>query len=71
MNLSQNIFLMILIMEFKINIFFLAQIKLPLSKNNCLTIEKLHIVNNDEIFFFKFFENLKKNQKDFKTTIII
>ena len=47
----------------------LPKIKLPLSKNNCLTIEKLHIVNNDEIFLLSFFENLKKNQKDFKTTI--
>ena len=40
-----------------------------MSKNNCLTIEKLHKVNNDEIFLLSFFENFKKNEKNFKTTI--
>lgn len=47
----------------------LPEIKLPLSKNNCLTIEKLHIVNNDEIFLLSFFENLKTNQKNFLTEL--
>ena len=47
----------------------LPELKLPLSKNNCLTIEKLHKVNNDEIFLLSFFENFKKNEKNFKTTI--
>ena len=47
----------------------LPELKMPLSKNNCLTIEKLHKVNNDEIFLLSFFENFKKNKKNFKTTI--
>lgn len=47
----------------------LPELKLPLSKNNCLTIEKLHIVNSDEIFLLSFFENLKKDQKNFLTEV--
>ena len=47
----------------------LPELKMPLSKNNCLTIEKLHKVTNDEIFLLSFFENFKKNKKNFKTTI--
>ncbi len=38
--------------------------KLPVSKNNCLTLEKLHKVDNDKNFIESFFNNIKnKNQK--------
>ena len=39
-------------------------LKLPVSKNDCLTVEKLHEVINDKNFIESFFKNLKdKNQK--------
>jgi hypothetical protein len=41
-------------------------LRIPISKNNCLTIEKLHDISNDEKFVKNFFENLKKNQKTLK-----
>ena len=44
-------------------------LKLPISKNNCLTIEKLHEVNSDRIFMESFFNKLK-NKKQKITTII-
>jgi len=44
-------------------------LKIPISKNNCLTIEKLHDVRNNEQFVKSFFENLKKNQKNFEIVI--
>ena len=44
-------------------------LKIPISKNNCLTIEKLHDVRNNEQFVKSFFENLKKNQQNFDIVI--
>ena len=44
-------------------------LRIPISKNDCLTIEKLHDVRNDDQFIKSFFENLKKNQKNFKIAI--
>ena len=39
-------------------------LKLPVSKNNCLTVEKFHEVNNDKRFIESFFQSIKnKNQK--------
>ena len=38
-------------------------LRIPISKNDCLTIEKLHDVRNDEQFVKDLFENIKKNQK--------
>ena len=34
-----------------------------------LTIEKLQDVTNDKNFIFNYYENIKKNSKDFKTKI--
>ena len=34
---------------------FEMNLKLPISKNNCLTIEKLHELNEDKYFFIKTF----------------
>ena len=42
---------------------------LPLSRNKCLTVEKLHKINEDKKFIVNFYENLKTNKKDFKTEI--
>ena len=44
-------------------------LRIPVSKNDCLTIEKLHDANNDEQFVKNFFENLKKNQQNFEIVI--
>jgi len=44
-------------------------LKLPISKNNCLTIEKLYDVSNDKNFLESFFKNLRK--KDLKITTSI
>ena len=44
-------------------------LRIPISKNDCLTIEKLHDVRNDDQFVKSFFENLKKNQKNFEIAI--
>ena len=46
-----------------------SELKVPISKNECLTIEKLHILNNDQFFLENFFYNLKNNKKNFKTII--
>ena len=41
----------------------------PISKNNCLTIEKLHDVSNDKFFIKNLFINLKNNRQFFETEI--
>ena len=47
----------------------LNDFKVPISKNNCMTIEKLYQINDDKSFISDFFENIKKNQKNFKIKI--
>ena len=44
-------------------------LRIPISKNNCLTIEKLHDVSKNEQFIINFFENIKKNKKNFELII--
>ena len=44
-------------------------LKLPISKNNCLTIEKLYDVSNDKNFIESFFKKIRK--KNAKMTISI
>jgi len=44
-------------------------LRIPISKNDCLTIEKLHDVRNDDQFVKSFFENLKNNQQNFEIAI--
>jgi hypothetical protein len=44
-------------------------LKLPISKNNCLTIEKLYDVSNDRNFIESFFKKIRK--KNAKITISI
>ena len=62
--------------KFKFNIKDLEKIisnfkdlKLPISINNCLTIENLHNVKSDEYFLESFFESLIDNQKKITTII--
>ena len=44
-------------------------LKLPVSKNDCLTIEKLHEVSNDKYFIESLFKNLKYQNQKIKTSI--
>lgn len=46
-----------------------GNLEIPLSKNNCLTIEKLYSINSDDFFINNFYENLKNNQRKFTTII--
>jgi len=42
---------------------------IPISKNNCLTIEKLHDASKDKVFIKNLFVNLKNKQQNFETEI--
>ena len=44
-------------------------LKLPISKNKCLIIEKIVNLKEDRYFIDNFFKNLKNNTRDFKTLI--
>ena len=44
-------------------------LNLPISKNNCNTIEKIIDVKNDKYFMKNFYENLKNNSQNFTTKI--
>ena len=44
-------------------------LRIPISKNDCLTIEKLHDVSNDKQFVKNFFENLQNYQQNFEIVI--
>ena len=44
-------------------------LKLPISLNNCLTIEKVYQLNNDEMFIISFLENIKNNKSNFETEV--
>ena len=44
-------------------------LSLPISKNNCLTIEKLYEFKNDIIFIENFFKNLRDKSNRITTTI--
>lgn len=45
------------------------KIELPISKNNCLTILKMHDFKNNKIFINNFYENLKKQNKKYEIEI--
>ena len=42
---------------------------LPISNNNCLTVDEMKNLNNDKYFFDSFYTNYKNGQRDFKTKI--
>ena len=44
-------------------------LKIPVSKNECLTIDKLHSFNNDINLINSFYNNLKSGQKKFEIII--
>ena len=54
-----------------LEIIFLSmnEMKFPISKNECLTIEKVQIFNEDIYFLNNFFENFKDGKGNFKTKI--
>ena len=47
----------------------LEDLKLPISSNKCLTIDKLQDLKNNNFFINNFFENIKKNKKNFKVKL--
>lgn len=44
-------------------------LKIPISKNKCLTIDKVHTFNNEKSFIKSFYNNLKSGQKKFEIMI--
>ena len=45
------------------------KLELPISKNNCLTIEKMQKFTEDRYFLINFYENFKEGERNFKTKI--
>ena len=45
------------------------ELRFPVSKNNCLIIDKIIDLKNDDIFLSSFFESFKNNSKNFQTKI--
>ena len=54
-----------------LEIIFLSmnELKFPISKNDCLTIEKIHEFNKDRFFLINFYENFKEGKKNYKVKI--
>jgi len=57
------------IQDFEIIISNLDNLKLPISKNKCLTIEKLHKFDNDKNFSKSLYNSLKNRKKEFEILI--
>ena len=55
--------------DLKIIFLSMNEIKFPISKNNCLTIENLQILNENKYFLNNFYENFKKGKNSFKSKI--
>ena len=52
------------------NIFLnINDLRIPISKNNCLTIEKLHDVSNDKQFVKNFFEKIKNYEQNLEIVV--
>lgn len=47
----------------------LEDLKLPISSNKCLTIDKLQDLKSNNFFISNFFENIKQNTKNFKVKL--
>ncbi len=62
----QNIFS---IQDLEIILTNFDSLKLPISKNNCLTIEKLYDVRNDKNFIESFFKKIRKKNIKITTSI--
>ena len=57
------------IQDFEIIISNLDNLKIPISKNKCLTIEKLHNFKNDQNFSKNLYSSLKNRKKEFEILI--
>ena len=55
--------------DLKIIFSSIDELKLPISKNNCLTIEKIHEFNKDEYFLISYYKNFKEGKKNYKAKI--
>ena len=55
--------------DLKLSFLELGEFKVPISKNNCLTIERLIDISDDQSFINSFYTNLKNNSQDFITEI--
>lgn len=44
-------------------------LRIPVSKNKCLTIDKVHTLNNEKNFIKSFYNSLKSGQKEFEIMI--
>ena len=55
--------------ELEVIFYNLNNLKIPISKNNCLTVERLHEVSLDKNLIKSFYENLRSNQKKIVTVI--
>ena len=57
------------IQDFEIIISNFDNLKIPISKNKCLTIEKLHNFKNDQNFSKNLYNSLKNRKKEFEILI--
>ena len=55
--------------ELEVIFYNLNNLKIPISKNDCLTVERLHEVSTDKNLIKSFYENLRSNQKKIVTVI--
>lgn len=55
--------------DLKLVINSLEDLKLPISTNQCLTIDKLQDLKSNNFFMNSFYENIKKNTKNFKVKL--
>jgi len=55
--------------DLKIIFLSMNEMNFPISKNNCLTIEKIQKFNKNEYFLNNFYENFREGKKSFKAKI--
>lgn len=55
--------------DLKLIFTYFDELKLPLSENECFTIERLINLKDDEYFLNNFFYNFKNNKQEYKTNI--
>ena len=55
--------------DLKIIFLSMDEMEFPISKNKCLTIEKIQKFNKDRYFLSNFYENFKEGKKNFKVKI--
>ena len=55
--------------DLEVIFFSMNELKFPISKNNCLTIEKIQEFKKDRFFLINFYENFKEGKKNYKAKI--